>query len=81
MTNNKKISKYDLLKLFQKFTKKNIEIKKVDGIDIDRSFIDTRLLMNYEIPSYEQMIFDMVSIIANNKDLYSQYRIENFDKK
>jgi len=81
VTNNKKISKYDLLKLFQKFTKKNIEIKKVDGIDIDRSFIDTRLLLNYEIPSYEQMIFDMVSIIANNKDLYSQYRIENFDKK
>jgi dTDP-4-dehydrorhamnose reductase len=81
VTNNKKISKYDLLKLFQKFTKKNIEIKQVDGIDIDRSFIDTRLLLNYEIPSYEQMICDMVNNIASNKALYSQYRVESFDKK
>lgn len=75
VTNNDKISKYELLKLFQKFTKKNIEIKKVDGTDIDRSFKDTRLLINYEISSYEQMIFDMVSIIADNKNLYSHYRI------
>lgn len=81
VTNNNKISKYELLKLFQKFTQKDIKIKKVDGIDIDRSFIDTRLLLNYEIPSYEQMICDMVSIIADNKTLYSQYRVENFDKK
>ena len=81
VTNNNKISKYELLKLFQKFTQKDIKIKKVDGVDIDRSFIDTRLLLNYEIPSYEQMICDMVSNIADNKALYSQYRVENFDKK
>jgi len=78
VTNNSSISKYELLKLFQKYTKKNIEIIPVDGKNIDKSFIDTRLLMNYEIPSYDQMILEMVNLILNNRALYSQYDIDNF---
>ena len=81
VTNNSSISKYDLLKLFQKYTKKDINIKSFSGKDIDKSFIDTRLLMDYEIPSYDQMISDMVSLIANNRPLYSQYKVGIFDKK
>ena len=81
VTNNSSISKYDLLELFQKYTKKDIDIKPVDGKNVDKSFIDTRLLMNYKIPSYDQMISDMVSLIANNRPLYSQYKVGIFDKK
>ena len=81
VTNNSSISKCDLLKLFQKYTKKDIDIKPVDGKNVDKSFIDTRLLMNYKIPSYDQMIFDMVSLIANNRPLYSQYKVGIFDKE
>jgi dTDP-4-dehydrorhamnose reductase len=81
VTNNSSISKYDLLKLFQKYTKEDIDIKPVDGKNVDKSFIDTRLLMNYKIPSYDQMISDMIRLIANNRFLYSQYRIETFDKE
>ena len=81
VTNNSSISKYDLLKLFQKYTKKDINIKPFSGKDANKSFIDTRLLMDYEIPSYDQMISDMVSLIANNRPLYSQYKVGIFDKK
>ena len=81
VTNNSSISKYDLLELFQKYTKKDIDIKPVDGKNVDKSFIDTRLLMNYKIPSYDQMISDMVSLIANNKSLYSQYKAGSFGKE
>ena len=81
VTNNSSISKYDLLKLFQKYTKKDINIKSSSGKDVDKSFIDTRLLMDYEIPSYDQMISDMVSLIANNRPLYSQYKVGIFDKE
>jgi dTDP-4-dehydrorhamnose reductase len=81
VTNNMSISKYELLKLFQKHTKKDINIKPVDGNNVDKSFIDTRLLMSYKIPSYDEMISDMVSLIANNRSLYSQYQVGNFDKK
>jgi len=81
VTNNSSISKYELLILFQKYAKKDIDIKPVDGKNVDKSFIDTRLLLNYKIPSYDQMISDMVCLIANNRSLYSQYKVESFDKE
>ena len=75
VTNNSSISKYDLLKLFQKYTKKDIKINPLIGKYVNKSFIDTRLLMDYKIPSYDQMISDMVSLITNNRALYSQYKV------
>ena len=81
VTNNSSISKYDLLKLFQKYTKKDISIKPFDGKNVDKSFIDTRLLMDYEIPPYERMVSDMFNLIANNRSLYSQYKVGSFDKE
>jgi dTDP-4-dehydrorhamnose reductase len=81
VTNNASISKYELLKLFKKYTKKNILIKPFDGNNSDKSFIDTRLLINYKIPSYDQMISDMVDFIADNESFYFQYRVEDCDKE
>ena len=81
VTNSSSISKYDLLKLFQKYTKKDIDIKPVDGKNVDKSFIDTRLLINYKIPSYDQMISNMVGLIASNRKLYSQYKVTNDDNR
>ena len=81
VTNNTIISKYELLKLFQKNIKKDINIKPVDENNVDKSFIDTRLLMNYKIPSYDEMISDMASLIVNNRSLYSQYKVGSFEKE
>jgi dTDP-4-dehydrorhamnose reductase len=81
VTNNSSISKYELLKLFQKYTKKDIDINPIDGKGVDKSFVDTRLLMDYEIPSYDQMITEMVEMMIVNKSLYSQYEVENFGKE
>jgi len=74
ITNNSSINKYDLLTLFKKYTKKDIVINKVDGKEVDKSFIDTRKLINCQIPSYEDMVKDMVKLMKNN-DLYKQYNI------
>ena len=73
VTNNSSISKHDLLQLFQKYTKKNISINPVDGKNINKSFLDTRKEINYVIPSYEEMIKDMVEFINNHEALYQQY--------
>ena len=81
VTNNSSISKHDLLKLFQKHTKKDINIKLTDENNVDKSFIDTRLLMNYKIPSYDEMISDMATLIGNNRSLYSQYEVDSFDEE
>lgn len=73
VTNNSSINKYDLLNLFKKYTKKDIDIIKIDGRDVNKSFIDTRQEMNYKIPSYEIMIKEMIELIKNNQNLYQQY--------
>jgi len=73
VTNNASINKYDLLRLFQKHTEKDISIKAVDGKKSDKSFIDTRGLLDYKIPTYDQMISDMVKLMVDKKELYSQY--------
>jgi dTDP-4-dehydrorhamnose reductase len=73
VTNNSAISKHDLLQLFKKYTNKKINIEPSDAKVNDKSFIDTRQLLNYKIPSYDEMIFDMVELIKNN-ELYNQYK-------
>ena len=75
ITNGKPTNKYDLLKLFKKYTNKEIEIVPVDGKNTDKSFIDTRKLIDYQIPSYEQMVVEMTNLIRSNKVLYSQYTV------
>ena len=76
ITNNHSISKNNLLQLFKKYTHKDIEIIPIDGNETNKSFIDTRKLIDYEIPSYKQMISDLVQLIANNRALYSHYKIK-----
>ncbi len=75
ITNNSSISKNNLLELFKKHTKKDIEIIPVGGSSIDKSFVDTRKLMNYKIPSYDKMIANMIDLININGTLYSQYHV------
>jgi len=76
ITNGVPISKYELLELFKKYTNKQILIRPIEGEDSDKSFIDTRLLLNYKVPSYEQMIIDMINLIRNDRLLYSHYEID-----
>ena len=73
VTNNQSINKYDLLKLFKKYTKKSIDIVQKKDFENNKAFIDTRNLIDYEIPSYDEMIFEMTNLISKNKLLYPHY--------
>ena len=75
VTNNRSISKYELLKLFQKYTGKKIKIIPVSGKSSDKSFKDTRGLLDYSIPTHEDIVSEMVELIADKKELYSQYGV------
>ena len=62
ITNNTKISKYDLLVLFKEVWNKSTIIKKGEGKSVDKSFIDT---MNVaKIPSYKEMLLDMKDFMS-----------------
>ena len=75
LTNNKKISKYELLLLFKKFTKKSIMIIPSSNVKTDKSFIDTRKEIDYQIPTYNTMIKNMIYDIKFNQKLYPHYDI------
>ena len=67
LTNNNKISKYDLLQIIKNiFELKNIHIAKSDKYKIDKSLINTRNELILDIPSYEEMILEMNKSIINN---------------
>jgi dTDP-4-dehydrorhamnose reductase len=70
VTNNTSISKFELLKLFEKYTQKEIDINSTDGKAVDKSLLDTRGEINYEIPSYETMVMEMVESMKRHDSLY-----------
>ena len=60
LTNNKKISKYDLLLMFKKiYGLNNIEIERSNSYAVDKSLINTRNDVFTNIPNYEDMIIEM----------------------
>lgn len=68
------ISKYELLKLFNKYLRNDsILINPVDGICADKSLKRTRFDFNYIIPDYEKMIAEAAEWITNHKSLYPHY--------
>ena len=75
VTNNKSISKCELLKLFSKYSNNKIKIYEVEGKHVDKSFIDTRKLIDYQIPDYDIMVKEMIEYLYLNKKKYHQYFI------
>jgi dTDP-4-dehydrorhamnose reductase len=73
VTNNKSIDKYSLLQLIKRYTLKDIKIHPFDGKEINKSFIDTRQELSFEIPSYKEMIMEMIEVIKQKNLLYNQY--------
>lgn len=74
---NERISKYELLKLFNKYIRKNpIEIKSKDDFVADKTLIRTNYVgLNIEIPTYETMICELGDWMREHKELYPHYEI------
>lgn len=73
LCNNDVISKYDLLLLFKKFSKKEITITPDAGL-INRRILKTNHVdVANTIPSYNQMISDMFKWISGHPVVYEKY--------
>jgi dTDP-4-dehydrorhamnose reductase len=67
LTNNHKISKFQLLNIIKEvFELNNIEIIACDKYRVDKSFINTRDDMKFIIPEYHEMINDMMTWMKIN---------------
>lgn len=74
LVNNKVISKYDLLCLFNRYMNDNRTIIRQNGSFInDKSLVDTRGELLRQIPSYEVMIQELAEWMRSHAQLYSQY--------
>jgi len=74
LVNNETINKYEMLKLFNKYFKKNqIIINQSDDVILNRSLINSRTDFDFIIPSYEDMIKEMKEWVVNHKELYPHY--------
>jgi dTDP-4-dehydrorhamnose reductase len=68
LTNNIKISKYDLIMLIKNvFELKDIRIIKFHNYEVDKSFVNTRNDINLIVPSYLDMILEMKKWIIKNQ--------------
>ncbi len=74
LVNNKTINKYDLLRLFSRYIKKDrMNIIKDDTYVTDKSLINTRSDFSFEISDYEDMIKETGDWIESHKQLYPHY--------
>ena len=74
LVNNKVISKYELLCLFNRYLNENRTVIHQNGSFInDKSLEDTRLELQHKIPSYEVMIQELAVWMQTHPWLYAQY--------
>jgi dTDP-4-dehydrorhamnose reductase len=74
LVNNETISKYELLKLFNKYMKDDqVEILPSDNLSLDKSLVNNRRDFSFKVPSYEAMVSEMKEWIDNHKELYPHY--------
>jgi dTDP-4-dehydrorhamnose reductase len=76
LVNNKSISKYDLLLLFNSYRKNNkISINMDYNYQLDKSLLSKRNDFQFKVPSYDEMIFEMFEWISNYSHLYPHYKL------
>ena len=72
LSNGVGISTFDLLNLFKEIWGKDTVIKPYDGNEVDKS-IEKSLRLDYEVPSYRQMLVEQFEMMKSYSNLYSAY--------
>lgn len=74
LVNNKSISKFDLIGLFNKYMRdESLTILPTDSVNLNKSLVNNRKDFSFEVPSYEQMVIGMQKWIYGHKELYPHY--------
>jgi dTDP-4-dehydrorhamnose reductase len=73
LVNDGKISKFNLVAIFNEVFHKNLNINPYDGYKVDKSLINSRTDFSFKVKSYEEMITEMKNWIQSNQELYPHY--------
>lgn len=75
LTNNQKISKFDLVNLFNnKFREGKLEISPEADYKVDKSLINTRTDFDFVVPDYETMVSEMNKWMQKHSETYRNYK-------
>ena len=67
-------SKFNLLQLFKEvLDRTDINVKQVDGLDINRTLTNTRRDFDYKVSDYRTMVRDLRAWIESHPKLYKHY--------
>ena len=76
MVYKENISKYNLLKLFNKYFRDNqININEKSDVVSNKTLVRTNFDFDYIIPDYETMISEMAQWVQKYKKLYPHYNL------
>ena len=76
MVYKENISKYELLKLFDRYMRNNeVKINPYDDFSLDKTLVRTNFEFDYTVPDYETMIIEMSKWIHEHKYLYPHYKL------
>lgn len=75
LVNNGKISKYELLGLFKKYSGKRIEILPDSSYTSDKSLVCTRTDCDFQVPTYDRMVSEMCEWIHSHREAYPNITI------
>lgn len=70
LVNNEKICKYDLLRLLNEYSNKNLIIEKVDGLIQDKSLLNGRNDFSFVVPCYRTQVEELFEWMELHKELY-----------
>lgn len=77
LVNNESINKFDLCSLFNKYFRNGeVEIRPDRKLQLDKSLRRKRYDFSFEVPSYEQQIYEMRQWVDTHKTLYPHYNVK-----
>ncbi|KAA5533780.1 SDR family oxidoreductase [Taibaiella lutea] len=75
LTNNQKISKFDLISLFNnQFRGGKLEISPDANYKVDKSLVSTRNDFDFKVPDYETMVLEMNKWMQQHQETYRNYK-------
>lgn len=82
MVYKENISKYELLKLFNRYIRHDeIKINPYDGFSLDKTLVRTDFEFDCQVPDYETMVCEMAEWIREHEYLYPHYKLQNGAEK
>lgn len=76
MVYKENISKYELLKLFNHYIRRDeVIVHPYEGVTVNKTLIRTNFDFDYQVPDYRTMVLEMADWMKEHKELYPHYKL------